>query len=179
MSPLEDDRDSVSRMIQWLYTDEFDLIDSVCGDTSSEHFMQLAQLNTLAEKYDVYLLKNDIVDALFSHVKLHEEAGMDAGVVRYLYDNTTEASSFRKLMVAWHAYEINFEWYELDTIRDELAPISQEFAIDLAIALGTRLKYPDRKSPFTLPSSNFHEKPLKNAENDRTQGGLAKEADQS
>ena len=178
MSLPEDDRDSVGRLIQWLYTKKFDLVDPVCGDTSSEHFMQLAQLNTLAEKYDIYLLKNDIVDALFKYVNSCQSFFFTIRVMKYLYKNTTSASTFRKLMIALHVYEIDPKWYENEAIRDDFATISQDFAIELTMALGARLAHPDRESPFEQPSSDFHEKPPKKVENDQSQEGVVKEADQ-
>lgn len=61
----EDDKDSVRRMIQWLYSRKLGLKRPVSDETSDECYMQLAKLNTLADKYDIYLLKNDIVDELF------------------------------------------------------------------------------------------------------------------
>ena len=180
MSLPEDDRNSVGRMVQWLYTGTFDLIDPVCGDTSSEHFMQLAQLNTLAEKYDIYLLKNDIVDALFERVNSHRPNDLaERRGLEYLYNNMTRASTFRKLMVAWYVYEIDLKWYEDDGARDEFTSVSRDFVIEVAMALGVRLAHPDRKSPFDLPSSDFHEKPPKNAEKDQTQEGSVNNANHS
>ena len=179
MSLPEDDRDSVGRMIQWLYTKKFNLVDAVDEHTSDEHFLQLAKLNTLAEKYDIYLLRNDIVDALFDFLNGEAPFWLGRSTVQYLYDNTTKASTFRKLTVAWYVYGIHLEWYEHDTIRDQLASVPQECAIDLAIAFAVRLEHLDRQSPFELPSSDFHEKPPKEAEQDHAQEGIVKEADQS
>ena len=161
MSLPDDDKDSVERMIKWLYTRKLELT-IPSKETSEECFMQLANLNTLADKYYIYLLKNRIVDELFDLQKAPRQIGPpQMAVVAYIYSNTIKGSFFRKLMVAWHAYHIDFKWCEWDTSRDMLAIPSPEFAIDLAIELGRRLKHLDRKSPFTLPSSNFHETPPK------------------
>ena len=170
MSLPEDDKDSVGHMIRWLYTKKFDLTISVCRETSGKRYMQLAMLNTLAEKYDIYLLKNDIVDELFALTKPPRDntppPPPQIPVIKHVYDNTTEGSSFRKLMVAWYAYRIDFKWYSFDSTKSSLAKVSHDFAIDLAIALSVRVKHPDhqdRENPFTLPSSTFHETPPKEA----------------
>ena len=120
-------------MIQWLYTKEFDLTVPASKGTSAECYMQLAKLNTLAEKYDIYLLKNDIVDKLFdlrnpSKVQTTNFLPPPIPAIKHVYDNTTERSSFRKLIVAWHAYHIGFEWYDKETTRDVLAKLSHDFA---------------------------------------------------
>ena len=161
----DDDKDSVGRMIHWLYTKKIDLTIPICAETSAECYMQLAKLNTFAEKYDIYLLKNDIVDELFGlknppkHIKPPQMP-----VVKHVYDNTTARSSFRKLMVAWYAYHVDRAWYDEDDTRVELPKVSQDFAIDLALALGTILQNSALKSPFTRPKETFYEKPLMEAD---------------
>ena len=167
MSLSDDDKDSVERMVQWLYTKKLDVTVPVSKETAQECYMQLAKLNTLAEKYDIYLLQNDIIDELFNLQKSGNSYPPQIPIIKHVYDNTIERSSFRKLMVAWFAYHIEFEWYERDTTRGVLANISPDFVIDVAIALAARLKHPDRRSPFTLPSKDFHEKPTKEADEDR------------
>lgn len=135
------DKDSVGRMIQWLYTRKLELTFPVSDETSEECYMQLAKLNTLADKYDIYLLKNCIVDELYDLTKKPKNTKPpQMPVIEYIYDNTTNGSSFRKLIVAWYAYLIDFSWYEKDIIKDQLAKVSQDFAIDLAMELGARQK---------------------------------------
>lgn len=161
----DDDKDSIGRMIQWLYTRKLNLTVPVSPETSEECYMQLAKLNTLADKYDIYLLTNRIVDELFDLAKPPRNfRPPQIPVIAYVYNNTTGGSSFRKLLVAWYAYRIDFEWYDCNTTRDDLSKASQEFTIDLVMALGARLKYPDRSDPFTLPSSVFHEMPPKKSD---------------
>ena len=157
MSLPDDDKDAVDCMVQWLYTKRIVLTVSVSRQSSEECYMQLAKLNTLAEKYHICLLKNDIVDELFDYKKIRDIRPPQLPVIKHVYDNTTERSSFRKLIVAWYIYHIDLEWYDQATSRDELASVSQDFAIDLALASGARHKYPDRKGPFTRPSKEFHE----------------------
>ncbi|KAL9073492.1 MAG: hypothetical protein Q9161_002913 [Pseudevernia consocians] len=168
MSLPEEDKDSVGRMIQWLYTRKFELTTPVSKKTSQECYMQLAMLNTLADKYDIFLLKNHIVDELFDLTKeLRNFQPPLIPVVAYVYNNTTERSSFRKLMVAWYAFGIELKWYELDHTKILLAEASQEFAIDLVVALAAKLEYPERRPPFTLPSSSYHETPPEKTDSGR------------
>lgn len=160
MSLPDHDSDSVQRMVRWLYARELGLTVPVSPQTSVECYMQLAKLNTLTDKYDIHLLKNRIVDELFDLAKPPRNIKPpQMRVIKYIYDNTTKGSSFRKLMVAWHAYHIAFEWYDRESTRNALAKISDELAIDLAMELGSRLKDPNRRNPFTLPSSDYHETP--------------------
>ena len=62
----DDYKDSVERLIQWLYTKRLDLTFPVSKETSNKCYMPLAKVNTLAEKFDICLLRNVIVDELFS-----------------------------------------------------------------------------------------------------------------
>ena len=160
MSLPDDDKDSVGRMIQWLYTRKIELTTPVSKETSEECYMQLAMLNTVADKYDIFLLKNHIVDELVDLTKSPRNfQPPPMPVVTYVYNNTTGASSFRDMMVAWYAYGIDLKWYELDNTKMRLAEASQGFAIDLVVVLAARLKYPKRPRPLSLPSSSYHETP--------------------
>lgn len=165
----DDDKDSVGRMIQWLYTKKFGLIFPICEKTSAECYMQLARLNTLADKYDMYQLKNDIVDDLFDLSKSPRNIlPPQMPVVKYVYNNTTAESSFRKLLVAWYVYGVDGAWYSWETTRDQIACVSQDFAVDLAIAIGIKQHNPKKRNPSTLPSSTFHEAPGKVAKENHT-----------
>ena len=161
----DDDKASVGRMISWLYTKNLELTVPVDNETSDECYMQLAKLNTLADKYDIYLLKNQIVNELFGLTKGSRNISPPPPlVIAYVYNNTTRGSSFRKLMVAWYTNCIEFQWYDKHTTETILAGMSQDFAVDLAMALGQRIHHPDRKTPFTLPASVFYENPPKKAD---------------
>ena len=167
MSLSDHDKDSVGRLIQWLYTRKFKLTVPVSVETSEECYMQLAKLNTLADKYDDYLLKNHIIDELFDLMKPPRNVQPPTmPLIAHVYDNTTRGSSFRKVLVAWYVYGIDLGWYDKESTRSHLARTSRDFAIDLAMELGTRLKCPSRISPYTLPSSVYHETPPKKTEKD-------------
>ena len=158
MTLPDDEKDSFGCMIQWLYTRKLHLSTPISKEASKACYMELAKLNALAEKYDIRSLRNDIIDQVYELKNLPKDSSPPhIPAIRYVYKTTSERSSLRKLMVAWAAYHIDFEWYERDNIRDTLAEISPDFAIDLAIEFGLRQKDPARKSPFTRPSKDFHE----------------------
>ena len=162
MALPEDDHGSVRRMVQWLYARKCELTDPVSVETFEECFMQLAKLNTLADKYDMHLLKNYIIDELFHLVKPPGSfRPPQVPVAVYVYNNTPRESSFRKLLVAWFVYGIDLTWYHSDTAKESLATAPHEFAIDLAMALAVRAEIPYRASPFTHPSSTWYEMPPK------------------
>lgn len=154
----DDDTDSVERMIQWLYTKKIHLTTPVSRETSRVCYMELAKLNALAEKYDIRSLRNDIIDEAFNLEKPPKNfEPPQIRPIKYVYETTSERSSLRKLIVAWYAYRIDFKWYEKDTTRHELAGISPDFVLDLAMELALRHRDTARKSPFTRPSKDFHE----------------------
>ena len=158
MTLPDDEKDFFGSMIQWLYTQKLHLTMPVSLETSNVCYMKLAKLNALAEKYDIRSLKNDIIDKLFDLGPTPKKfKPPQIPPTRYVYDTTSERSSFRKLLVAWNTYHIDYVWYEKDTTRNMLAGVSPDFALDLAIEFGLRQKDPDRKSPFTRPSKDFHE----------------------
>ena len=126
MSLPDDDKSSVERMLKWLYTRKLELTIPVSKRTSEECYLQLAQLNTLADKYDIYLLKNRIVDELFDLAKPPRNIQPpQIPAIAYVYMNTTEGSSFRKLLVAWYAYGgVDCIWYDRETTRNMIAGVS-------------------------------------------------------
>ena len=155
MSLPDDDKDAVECMIQSIYTKKLRLTTTVSKDTSHLCYMELAKLNALAEKYDICSLRNDIIDEFFKFSEL--DLPPDIGSITYVYNTTSERSSLRKLLVAWYAYNIDFGWFQEDTTKDELAKVSPDFAIGLAIELGLRQGNRYRESLFDQPSKELHE----------------------
>lgn len=156
----DDDVESFERMAHWLYTKDLGLPKPVTKETASQWYWQLAKLNTLADKYEMTTLGNIIVDELFElHGKDNFPPQMD--VITYVYENTTEKSSFRKLMVAWCVWRIDYKWYKKASTRDVILELP-EFAADLAIALALRAGFTTEKDPLTGSSSDYHEKPIEN-----------------
>ncbi len=147
----EDDVNIFERFVAWLYTKRYDL--SCMG--KDQRYMELAKLYVLADKYDVSRLKNGIIDQLF---ELHEASCRPPShhVVTYVYNNSTMKSSFRKLLVGWAAWHIDFGWFSKESTPECLLEVP-EYAADLAIALGKRLHRPALQSPFTKGRSFYYE----------------------
>jgi hypothetical protein len=157
----DDDVESVEQMAHWLYTKDLAIPKPVTAESTKQWYWQLAKLNTLADKYEMTTLSNIIVDELFElHGKDIIPPQMD--VITYVYENTTEKSSFRKVMVAWYVWKINYEWYKKASTRDVILQLP-EFAADLAIALALRAGFTTEKNPFNGSSSDYHEKSTKTA----------------
>ena len=113
---------------------------------------QLAKLNTLANKFDVALLKNSIIDELFA-IAISNTNSLPPLAIAYIYENTTETSSLRKQIVGWYAWLIDSEWYT-DSGTSNFLENTPMLASDLAIAMSQILQNPSVKSPFcSEPSS--------------------------
>ena len=152
-----DDIESVERMIQWLYSKQYELAKWSSGDikiTANTRYWQLAKLNTLADKYNIIGLKNDIVDQLY--IMQSKDVPPQPRLAAYVYKNTTENSSFRKLLVAWWGWQINTEWYQDASTREWLLEVP-EFAVDLAIAFGTKANLPASKNTFLCDRSTYYQ----------------------
>ena len=155
MALPEDDPETVERFMQWLYFRSLGLTKGVSVETWDERYWQLARLNTLADKFNVGLLKNAIIDELFA---LRKIAPMppQSPVIGYIYENTTRASSLRKLIVGWYAWHINFTWYTSSS-APECFEDTPTFAADLAIALSQRVHDSNVRSPFCSEPSSYYE----------------------
>ncbi|KAL2041580.1 hypothetical protein N7G274_005962 [Stereocaulon virgatum] len=151
----DDDVESFEQMARWFYTKDLGLPKPITAETNTKCYWQLAKLNTLADKYEITTLSNIIVDKLFElHGKQIVPPQMD--VVTYVYENTTEKSSFRKLMVAWHVWSINYTWYKAASTRRSILKLP-EFAADLAIALALKAAFITERNPLKGSSSDYHE----------------------
>ena len=160
----EDDAESVERLIQWLYTKHFQLVKPTSTVTQEECYMQLATLNTLAEKYNIVALKNQIVDELFTLTEHRDfNTPPQRPVISYVYNNTSEGSYFRKILVAWYTWMIDFTWYGKDVSTQVLQSIP-DFATDLSKSLGLRIAHPKKTNPLLSSSSAFHETPAEDKE---------------
>ena len=153
------DVESVERMVQWLYSRQYELAKWGSEDvhiTAETRYWQLAKLNTLADKYNIIGLSNNIIDQLYI---LHSKKCIPLlGVVAYVYDTTTENSSFRKLLISWYVWEIDLKWYQTDTVRKSLLDIP-EMAVDIAIAFAIKANHPAKKKPFQYDKSTYYHQP--------------------
>lgn len=150
------DVESVERMIQWLYNKQYELVkwSSENGRiTATTRYWQLAKLNTLADKYNIIGLSNNIIDQLY--ILRSKRCSPRLDVAGYVYDNTTESSSFRKLLIAWYVWEIDMKWYQDAEVREWLLDVP-ELAVDLAIAFGIKASDPLQKKPFSNNKSTYY-----------------------
>ena len=125
-------------------------------DTSEECYWQLARLYTLADKFDVRLLKESIIDELFAIGSKPELWPPQPDVVTYIYENTTEQSPLRELMVGWYVWHIDQDWYTLSGSRAFLADTPM-FAADVAIAMSRKAEDPSLKSPISSEPFSYYE----------------------
>lgn len=152
------DIESVDRMIQWLYSKQYELAkwSEDIKTTAYARYWQLAKLNTLADKYNIIGLSNNIIDQLYI---LHSKSvPPQLDVATYIYDNTTENSSFRKLLIAWYSWGIDMKWYQDADARESLLD-APELAVDLAIAFGIKASLLAQKDPFQCDKSTYYRQP--------------------
>lgn len=157
MSLPDDNIEAVERMIQWLYSAKLGLTSSISAEASGGFHWQLANLNTLADKYDILRLKNKIIDELYE-AKTRLTKPPPFTVITYVYDNTTEHFSYRKLMVDWYVWHIDMEWYGKPNTRALLSGVP-DFVIDVALAFGAKMNHPARKPAFSGDKISFTRSP--------------------
>ena len=152
----EDDPEIVERFMQWLYFKSLGLTKGISPETCEERYWQLANMNTLADKFDVGLLKNSIIDEFFAESKQPDSWIPGPLAIGYIYENTTESSSLRKLMVDIYVWQTNYEFHTRRDVRAGLE-IIPTFAADFAIALSRRVQDPSLESPFDSDPSSYYE----------------------
>ena len=163
MALPDEEPETVERLTQWLYSRSFSLTDDVSFESADERYWQLARLNTLADKFDIGLLKNSIIDELFATRRTPEVWPPQPPVIAYIYENTTETSSLRKLMVGWYVWQIDPAWYTSSDTPAILEHIPM-FAADVAIAMSRKAEDPNLKNPFCSKPSTYYEDGSKSSE---------------
>ena len=156
----EDDVEVFAVITQWMYTKVCNLPDP-CADEenggSEPYFMRVATVYAAAEKYGIVMLKNALVDSIFSAAQSHPRPRHPTlKVTTYIYNTTPLGSPLRKLMVAWQTWHAFRSWYEFENTPARLAEIP-EFAADLACSMGMRHYGYVKSSPFTGKSDVYHE----------------------
>ena len=126
--------------------------------------MRVATVYAAAEKYDIVMLKNALVDSIFSAAQSHPRPRHPTlKVISYIYDTTPPGSPLRRLMVAWQTWHAFRSWFEFENTPARLAEIP-EFAADLACSMGMRHYGNFKSSPFTGKSDVYHEQMAKSKE---------------
>ena len=163
----EDDVEVFAVITQWMYTKACNLPD-ICAEKevggSEPYFMRVATVYAAAEKYGIVMLKNALVDSLFSAAQSQPRPRHPTlKVIGYIYSTTPPGSPLRKLMVAWQTWHAFRAWFEFENTPARLAEIP-EFAADLACSMGMRHYGNVNSSPFTGKSDVFHEQMPKSRE---------------
>ena len=159
MTLPDENTGAVDRLVQWLYTDKYQLTPCDSHENATDRYWELAKLNLLADKYDMKKLKNNIIDKVYDDLNHNGSFNCPFqppfSVISFTYDNTSEHSSFRKLMMAWLVWHSGDEHYRGNEIHTLLLDNS-ELAADLAMGLGNRfcLKASD---PFRQNRTLYYE----------------------
>lgn len=99
----EEDVTDFERFMQWTYLGRYQLSGFEAHGTADQRIMELARLYTVADRFDVIKLKHHIIDRVY---EIGQVGGTDSAppheVIRYMYENSTRLSFFRKLMAAWY-----------------------------------------------------------------------------
>lgn len=95
----EDEAAIFELLVEWLYTGRYDLPKD--DPVERSHHLQAVKLFCLAEKYDVRTLKERIVSLAFIAGRNNESSAPGFDSLAYLFDNTTDNSGMRKLLVDW------------------------------------------------------------------------------
>lgn len=158
MALPDEDCGAIDRMVQWLCTSDHQLSPYNSRENATDRYWELAKLNVLADKYDITKLKNDIIDQLYDDRNTEKKNAFPPpfSVVVYIYDDTSERSAFRKLMIAWLTWHLNTDLFDSPNTKALLLE-NGEFAADLAIALGQRVGQPDRKNAFACDRAIYYE----------------------
>ena len=125
------------------------------GKNFQTRFWQLGRLSTLADAYDVGALKDDILDKLYYICKVQKKwAAPGPDLVHYVYDNTAQRISFRRILAACFCWNAKERWFTTKTALNVLVKYP-EFAADLAIAFAQ--KNQGRADPLRGNRSDFKE----------------------
>ena len=148
--------------VTWLYTNKH-RADKITKANYSEYYMSIVKLWIFADRRDVPLLMNEMVDLL--HQSMIEAWVYPYETVPEVYNNTTEESALRRMLVDMYASLVG---------RRSMASISygckfyiQDFLIDLVNCLTAtdprkpRLSKGEYKKVEMCPAFHVHEEGVK------------------
>lgn len=125
------------RFLQWTYTDKYHLSAFEADGTAENRIMDLAKLYVLADQYDVAKLKHDIIDRMYEIGQCSDpNSGPPHSVIRYVYDNSTRLSGFRKLLVAWYLKTRRMDFIFSDRgrlLEAEIPELQAEVALEASV----------------------------------------------
>ena len=160
----EDDVQTVARFAQWLYSRKFQLAGFQSEEDAHDRFQALAKLSAFSDKFEVPSLMNDTIARMWEPWELYAKGKLSdrqlfcprVSLVAQIYERSSSDSPMRRLITAWYAWEIGLTWYDHDKTRDALSDLSQDFVVDLVMALGQRFASRERRSPFSLPKEIYY-----------------------
>lgn len=152
----EDDVYTFQRFVSWLYTKKYGLSGYGSALETNKRYLQLARLYVMSDKFGTNSLKNEIIDHLFSTKKIAGLYPPSQATISFMYANSATGSAFRKLLVDWHVWHIDEDWFSQPRTVDVYASVP-EFAAELAVALGQRIANPKLQSLFLGNSSALYE----------------------
>ena len=157
MTLPKDRSKTIDRMVQWLYSKKVPY-DRNPPVTDSEvdlrdEYQELVMLYVTADKFGVVTLKNDIIDILYD-LHVDEEFELMDNIIRYIYRETPDGSSLRRLIVDWYVWHADPKAVRIPGFQRTLRRCP-----DFAAELVTRLvaKGCGRQDPWLKSSRRFHE----------------------
>ncbi|KAK4690266.1 hypothetical protein P7C71_g6484, partial [Lecanoromycetidae sp. Uapishka_2] len=137
----DDDRGTIDRMIQWLYSRDYDLPGAKPGPPCNECYKALVMLNILADKYGITELSKQSTKKLFKMFKNYKNPPTMA-LTKEIYNNTTQSSPLRKLITDWFSWGIDLSWLTRDGNKAWLV-YNSELTADIVSALAQRVDSPE------------------------------------
>ena len=158
----DEDVETFGHFAQWLYgknpLDVSSYSDRV--GKSSPFALPLAKLYVLAEKYNVDMLKNRVIDIFFEGHSACQGCKPMETTINYFYINSIRKSPFRRLLADWHAWHVPMKEYGDEDPADFLLG-TPDFAIDVALAMAKRWGNSGAKDPFKGDPSVYYVRPSK------------------
>lgn len=111
---------------------------------------ELIDVYILADKYDIPVLKNSIIEILFDAVKTGSDKAVRLRIpklrdMEHIYANTGRGSTLRKFVTACNVWFVSRQWYTWD-VGSNWLHANPEIAADLAIGFAFSLE--GDTSPF-------------------------------
>ena len=144
---------SLELLVQWLYSDDYELPETAGTIDAHEQYKELADLYVFAEKYVMLDLKNCIIKEFW---KLQKKKAPRIAPIRRIYENTPHSSPCRRLLAAGYAWTVSMTWYDKPSASERLR-CHPDFGADVAIELGKRFSG-NHDDPFNGQASDFYEK---------------------
>ena len=147
---------TVNRLLDWIYTRDFQLPDPISVTKAQSFYFGLARLYALADEHGIVHLKNCVIDKFQSYSRKGESCIPNHALVLYVYENTAPSSTLRILLVAWYAHDVVSEWYGRKSTVDFLYKCP-DFAVGLAVELGRHRECPGTECALYMDVYLLHE----------------------